>query len=288
MFERLKNGWRLAKATRKLVFKDRSLLKFPIIAFVVSIIEMIAIFIPIFFISLSSSSAVSEVLIIISLLAFYILVTFTSTYIIMAMFISFRSFLSGKKISFGSAFSQVKPYWKLILEWSAFLSVIIMVLRIIESRLGSLGRILNLISSMAISLATLFVVPVILDNKLTPIAAMKRSTKFIIDHFGATFGGLVYTDLYSLAIVFGGLALLIGGLALISISLVFGAVVALAGFIIMIGGGMLLYLLSNIFRLILYDFANYNKVPPGFSADLLQSSIKNKKSGISGFVPGQI
>lgn len=99
----------------------------------------------------------------------------------MAMFIAFRSVTAGNKITMSQAFSQVKPYTKLVIEWSLFYSVIIMIIRLIESRMrGISGIILGAVLSMAIGFATIFVVPVILDEKLTPIKAMKRSASFII------------------------------------------------------------------------------------------------------------
>lgn len=278
MFSNLKNGWALGKATRKLVFQDKKLMVFPLVTAVAVIAEMIAIFVPsALFLTAYSNSPNAIYYYIPILILFYFVVTFTSTYIIMAMLIGFRSFSNKRQIGFKDAFKQTKPYSKLIAEWSLFYAVIIVGIRLLESRIrGIAGIIFGAAIAFAIGIATLFIVPVILDKKLGPIKALKESSSFIIKNFGRTFGGLAYTDLYSLAIIILGVIALIAGLFVVSLNLFAGAAVILAGIGIIAVGAVIAAMLSNIFRLILYDFANYGKVPESFTPEMLKSAIKQK------------
>ena len=275
MFSNLKKGWALGKATRKVVFKDKKLIVFPLVAAIAVIFEIIAILLPsTLFLMVYSNSFYYYILI---LLLFYFIVTFTSTYVIMAMFIGFRGFSKGQKIGFRDAFKQVKPYTKLIAEWSLFYAVIIVGIRLLESRMrGIAGMIFGAAIAFAIGIATLFVVPVILDKKLSPIKAIKESSSFIIKNFGKAFGGLAYVDLYGLAIIFLGILLAVAGFFLISLSLFAGAAILMVGIGIIAIGAMITSMLSNIFRLIIYDFVSYGKVPEGFTADMLKNAVKKK------------
>ena len=275
MFSNLKKGWALGKATRKLVFKDKKLIVFPLVAAIAVIFEIIAILLPsTLFLMVYSNSFYYYILI---LLLFYFIVTFTSTYVIMAMFIGFRGFSKGQKIGFMDTFKQVKPYTKLIAEWSLFYAVIIVGIRLLESRMrGIAGMIFGAAIAFAIGIATLFVVPVILDKKLSPIKAIKESSSFIIKNFGKAFGGLAYVDLYGLAIIFLGILLAVAGFFLISLSLFAGAAILMVGIGIIAIGAMITSMLSNIFRLIIYDFVSYGKVPEGFTADMLKNAVKKK------------
>jgi hypothetical protein len=275
MLSNIKKGWELGKATRKLVFKDKKLMIFPLVAAIAVIAEIIAILLPsALFLVANSNSFYYFILV---LLLFYFVVTFTSTYIIMAMFIGFRSFSNKQPIGFKDAFKQVRPYTKLIAEWSLFYAVIIVGIRLLESRIrGIAGLIFGAAVAFAIGIATLFVVPVILDKKLSPIKALKESSSFIIKNFGKTFGGLAYVDLYGLAIIFLGILLVIAGFSLISFNLIIGAAVILVGIGIAVIGGIITSMLSNIFRLIMYDFLSYGKVPEGFTPDMLKNAVKQK------------
>ena len=276
MFSNIKKGWELGKATRKLVFKDKRLMIFPLVAAVAVIAEMAAILLPsTLFLMVYSNSFYYFILV---LLLFYFVVTFTSTYVIMAMFIGFRSFSNKRQIGFKDAFKQVRPYTKLIAEWSLFYAIIIVGIRLLESRIrGIAGLIFGAAIAFAIGIATLFVVPVILDKKLSPIKALKESSSFIIKNFGKTFGGLAYVDLYGLAIILLGILLVIAGFFLVSFNLIVGAAVILIGIGIAAIGGMITSMLSNIFRLIIYDFISYGKIPEGFTSDMLKNAVKQKR-----------
>ncbi len=276
MFSNIKKGWELGKATRKLVFKDKRLMVFPLVAAVAVIAEMAAILLPsTLFLMVYSNSFYYFILV---LLLFYFVVTFTSTYVIMAMFIGFRGFSNKRQIGFKDAFKQVRPYTKLIAEWSLFYAIIIVGIRLLESRIrGIAGLIFGAAIAFAIGIATLFVVPVILDKKLSPIKALKESSSFIIKNFGKTFGGLAYVDLYGLAIILLGILLVIAGFFLVSFNLIVGAAVILIGIGIAAIGGMITSMLSNIFRLIIYDFISYGKIPEGFTSDMLKNAVKQKR-----------
>jgi hypothetical protein len=287
VFENIKAGWALGKQVRKLVFSDRGLILYPILSAVVVFAEMLLIFLSFFLAVPFTYSQGPGATYILALFIFYLVSTFTSTYILVALLLAFRAYASGKRISLGDAFSQTRRYAKLILEWAIFYSVVIMVVRLIEARLGAIGRIIfGLAAGVAIGVATIFVVPVIIDNKVGPIHAMKQSAEFFIRNFGKTFGGLMYSDLYNLMFIAGGIAIIIIGALALSTSAILGITVAALGLILLVFGIIMNFLTINVFKLILFDYMNGKALPSGISEDLMKQSIqKSRKQAPPGAQP---
>ncbi|HUY70138.1 MAG TPA: DUF6159 family protein [Candidatus Baltobacteraceae bacterium] len=276
MFENVKNGWAVASAVRKLIFKDKRLFGYPILSAVVSLAIAALMFIPTFFLGYGNGSSVAYVIV---LFAYYIIVTFIGTYLLVAMLLAFRAYAGGKEMSMGEALSQTSEYATLIFEWAVFYSIIMMLLRALESRSRGIGGlIISAVASFAISIAILFVIPVIIDQKVGPIKAIESSVKFIKDNLGASFGGLAYSDLYSMIFTFGGIALiaigLLSGIPVIMIPLL---AVGVGLFVV---GALLGFMISNVFRLILYDYKTTGKLPEGIDAKLVQSAIVTKTPGV--------
>ena len=275
MFENVSRGWKLGSEVRKLVFKDKSLFSYPILSAVISIIIAAALFIPMFFATQWGTANY-----VIVLFVYYLLVTFISTYMLVAMLLSFRAYAKGKPISIGQALSQANSYTVQIFEWAVFYSIIMMLLRALESRSrGIAGVILSAVASFALSIAILFVIPVIIDQRAGPIKAIEGSVKFIKDNFGATFGGLLFSDLYSMMFTLGGVAILIVGVIAIAAVGAIAIGIAVIGIVLMVIGGLVGYMISNVFRLILYDYKLTGKLPAGIDAELIKGAVVSKKQG---------
>ncbi|MCL5092860.1 MAG: DUF6159 family protein [Candidatus Marsarchaeota archaeon] len=293
MFEKMRNGFRLGSATRKLIFKDKKLLLYPVIGAIVSLAVMGVLFALLVFggsitafASGSSglSGTYSEAFGIIALFALYVLTAFVSTYVTMAMFMAYKSHRAGKQVTIAQSFIETKQYLKQIFEWAIFYGIVLMIIRAIEQRVGGLGgMIVGGIGSMAIAASALFVVPVIMDNKTGPIASIKLSAKMLIDHFGSTFGGMVYSELYSLGIILLGVAVLIMGVAAISFLGAIAIIGIALGVAIIIFGGIINYTTLNLFRLILYEYVNGKGLPEGFDEEMIKNSVtqkRNRKAGM--------
>lgn len=283
MFGNVKAGWKLSAAVRKLVMGDRRLLLFPVFAGIVIMAETIAIFLSMFLFGMTNSYSS-----IILLFLYYLVVYFTSTYILVAMLIAFRSYTKGTPIGISGALSETASYTLLIFEWAVFEAIVSMVIRAIEQRLGSIGSmIFGLGASIAMSLATMFAVPVILDKKLGPISTLKESTSFVFKNFGKTFGGILYSDLYSLIFIVLGLLLAIAGVAIIMFgSIVPGFIVLIIGVMMLVFGLLLSYILLNVYKLVLYDYMNGGKLPDGISKEMVDGSIKSQPQKRQGFSLG--
>ena len=260
MFERLRAGWRLAKEVRQSVSKDKSMYIFPIASGLLGVFIFLFTMFMVFF---GFSTTVSNSIDITFILAFFIasiVVMFTTTYFLLAMLIAYRSFNSGSPISFRTALSKTWEYKKYALEWAIFYTIIVTIIRAIESRIrGIAGMLIGVIGALTITIATFFAVPAILEEKVGPIKAIESSIHTIRRNFGMTFGGVAYVDLYTLIFILLGFFLIIGSIFImgsLALPLVFILLILAVGIILIVFGLILKFTYMNVLKFILYDYFN--------------------------------
>jgi len=123
---------------------------------------------------------------------------------------------------------------------------------------------------IAWALACYFVVPVLAFEDLTPIEAVKRSSKLFRDTWGEkVIGG------FSLSLV--SLVLMLPGIGLVIVAAFLGGVTGLlVGLAVMILYFLLLSVfmsaVGGIFNAALYRYACFKQVAPAFSQDLIASA----------------
>jgi hypothetical protein len=282
MFERMKAGWRLARQVRESVSRNKNVLYYPLVSGIIAVAVFAFTFVSLFIsIPLNFSTSSSVAIYVLSLLAAYIIVGFVSTLILLAMLIAYRAHNSGNPISMREAFGRAWAYRLQALEWALFYTMLVVILRIIESRFRGIAQIvIGAVGLIMIAIATFFAIPSILDNKSGPIKAVKESVSTIKTNFGATFGGVAYVDLYTMIFTLGGFALLLIGILLLAAALPIFIVVPLiiAGIVLIAFGVVLNYTYMNVLKLVLYDYLNGKGLPEGFNEDDLKSAIKRKKS----------
>src|SRR5712692_3191565 len=96
-----------------------------------------------------------------------------------------------------------------ILQWALVAATVGVILRTLEERMGLIGRIIMRIIGIAWTLACYFVVPVLAFEDLTPIDAVKRSSKLFRDTWGEKVIGGFSLSLVSLVLMLPGIGLLI-------------------------------------------------------------------------------
>ncbi|MDE1871601.1 MAG: hypothetical protein KGI06_05185 [Candidatus Micrarchaeota archaeon] len=293
----IKNGFNIANTTRRIVFRDKQLFAYPIASTVISIVVAVLIFAAAFGIYVFGhmqtldSHVVGFMFFVVAVIAYFI-IFFIGTYFTMAMLIAFREFSKGKRITMGQALGMTSQYKKLILEWSAFYIIIATIIHVVEglirgalSRYGFTGNIISSFitggANLAFAGAVAFSLPVILDNRTGPIETIKSSTGFILKNFGDTFGGLVFAEIFQIALTLLGLVVIF--LAFLALPSILLAIALFSiGMVLIVAGLLMRYVLFNCFKLIVYDYKTKKVLPKGFDAKLIESSIKKKKKSPGG------
>ncbi|HKJ96980.1 MAG TPA: DUF6159 family protein [Thermoplasmataceae archaeon] len=272
-FTGLKAGWSLAKSVRALVSGDRSLLIYPVISGIIGVVLFGLTFLGSLFIPIDFPVHWK---IIVGVAISYVVTGFVSTYFLVAMLISFKSYEAGDRIGMGEALARTRPYTVRILEWAIFYTILVMILRAIESRFRGISQIVVAgVGSLGITIATFFAVPAILEKKVGPIDAVKESLGTIRRTVGPVFGGVVYIDLYTLIFTLGGMLLALAG-GIFMPNLVLKVILIGTGVAIMVLGMVLNFTYFNILKLLLYDYFNGEKLPEGIDETLVQQAIKRR------------
>jgi hypothetical protein len=158
-----------------------------------------------------------------------------------------------------------------IIMWAIVAATVGMVLRAIQDRAGFLGKIAVGLVGAVWSLATFFVVPVLVLEDLPVGAAYARSLEIFEEKWGEAFVGSAGIGL---AATLAWIALFGVVFLLLAAHLVVGAIaVVVAGFIAL---SMFFSALQGVYVASRHSFASRGQIPPGFDASLLKEAFVRK------------
>ena len=183
--------------------------------------------------------------------------------------------LSGGQVTVGEAFEVAVARLPAIVGYSMIGATIGLVIRVVEERVGILGRLIGVAVGLAWAVATFLVVPVLVVENVGPVEGIKRSMSMLRRTWGE---GLVCrvgigaaSGLISLAFVLAcgivvAIAVQIGSVPLIVMSVL----AAIAGLIAI---GVISRTLAGIFTAALYAYATGRGTMPGIPADLITGAF---------------
>ncbi len=287
MFDRISRSWALSRQSWQVLRSDKQLVLFPLISSLACFMVLVSFALPIFmttdFEALKQSkganpSAYGPAYYIV-LFAFYF-VNFTVISFFNAALIgcAMRKF-DGEEVTVADGMQIAMSRLPQILGWALVSATVGMVLRMIAERSGFIGRIVIGLLGFVWTIATYFVVPVLVVEKVGPIEAVKRSGAIIRKTWGESLA--VNLGLGALSFV-GFLVSLVPtaiGIALtVSTNSVVPAAVGLGISLIML---VLLALITSTLKMILiaalYRYASTGLVPEQFDGGLLRQVFKEKK-----------
>jgi hypothetical protein len=170
--------------------------------------------------------------------------------------------IEGRTPTIASSMAQAWGRRSVVFQWALLSAVVGTAIRLLEERLGVVGRILGFAGGLAWIVATYLVIPVLAFENLGPIEAVKRSSSILKARFGTvTRGGLRFGATFlglSIAAVF----VVLFGVALIAGRAYFiGVPAAVAGFAGLLGIGMYAQAAGMYMRTLLYRFATERPIP---------------------------
>lgn len=194
-----------------------------------------------------------------------------------AALVQFRGQDPTLKESLAAAYSKAGP----LLAFSGLQATVGLILNILSDRLPFAGKIATWIAGAAWSVASMFALPIIMDNKETnPLKVVRHSSQIFTKVWGeSTFIG-VGLGLIGIAIGVFMFFILAGGVALsvIYMTWVFGAIGAGLFLIGLMIFGVVLSALSTIVKSAAYYYASTNQLPAGFDEELIRSVFRPKKA----------
>jgi hypothetical protein len=171
----------------------------------------------------------------------------------------------------GSALAAAAKRAGPILLWAVVAATVGTLLKIIHDRVGFLGRIIAGLIGAAWSLATFFVVPVIVLEDHSVAESFKRSLGVFTQTWGESFvGGLSL-----------GVAALCAWVTLVALTGLLAYVIGIAAVGFFVLGAVFLVVLFNtlngIFVASLYRYATEGQTPAGFDQSLLANAFIEKR-----------
>jgi len=188
--------------------------------------------------------------------------------------------MSGGQVTVGEAFGVAAARFPAIIGYSMIGATVGLVIRMIEERIGLLGRIIGLAVGIAWAVATFLVVPILVVENVGPIEGIKRSMALLRRAWGE---GLVCrvgigaaSGLIGLVIsMSGGLVILV---AVTSGMLPLAAFAMIVTTLALLALGVLSRTLSGIFMAALYAYATDRGVMPGIPAEMIRGAFGPKSS----------
>lgn len=168
-----------------------------------------------------------------------------------------------------------------LLAFSGLQATVGLILNILSDRLPFAGKIATLIAGAAWSVATMFALPVIMDNKETkPLETVRHSSRIFTKIWGeSVFIGLglgiisVGVSIIMFVVLFSGVAL-----SVIYSNWAFGVI----SFVLFLAGlmfySLVLTTLTTIVKTAAYYYASTNQLPTGFDEELIRNVFKPKKA----------
>lgn len=272
--ERIRNGWRLAKASWRVLAQDRELVAIPIVAGVVSLVVFGVV-------GGAGLAAFADddgnvglagwiVLAVATLLATWVSVVGQAAVVSGA-----GQRMDGDDPTLGSSFAGARSRAGRLFEWAALATAVALVVDTVQQRFGILGNILGALGGMAFRVLSFLALPVIVFEDVSAIGGFKRSAQLLRSTWGEqlSFG-------FGLGLV--GLLAALPGVAVAAALAVTGvAGLQVLGFVIgalwIIAVVAVTSALSAVFKTALYRYAVQQPVDIAFDTDDLSGAFHRRQ-----------
>lgn len=278
-------SWALMKASAAVLRSDKSLLVFPLLSGLCTLLVAASFLVPVGMAMVGQQQAGEQIGRHMSagtyllMFCFYLVQYFVIIFFQTALTGVALMHLRGEPASVGAGFALARARLPQILGYALIAATVGLLLRMVQERLGLIGRLAAGFIGLAWTVATFLVVPVLASEGVGPVDAVKRSVELLKRSWGENLignGGIgvVFGLLIVLAVLLG--AALIGGAVVLqsAAAIVLAAVVVVLGLTLL---GLVQASLQGIYSAALYRYAEAGEASVGFDQALLQQAFAPKK-----------
>jgi hypothetical protein len=186
--------------------------------------------------------------------------------------------LRGGDPTVADGFRAAMQHLPRIAMWALVSATVGLILRVIAERANLIGKIITGLLGAAWSIATYFIVPVMIFEKRTLRDSVKQSTQLIAKTWGESLVAAGGIGTFVMLLALAGLVLPVAAFFISATAVL----VALAVMVIYwIALSVMTAALSGIFRTALYLYAAEGRTPEGFTPDYVQHAFAAKGAGKS-------
>ncbi len=290
----LKRSWEITKLTFHVMKEDKELILYPVLAGFFSLLLILSLAVPTIIISLLEQTGAPLFGIMEYFLMFiiYFGLAFIATFFNTCVVYTAKKRFSGGNATPSETFKFAMSKIHLIAMWSVLTATVGLLLMALENMArrakgvgGILLHILRGILSVSWSIITIFVVPAMVYNDLTPIDAIKKSIEVLKKTWGESLVrylglGTVQT-LITLAVLIPLLLITVG--SFLSGMFILAGIMVLVIIVYVALVSIVFSLANSIFNTALFEYASTGKVPKQYTKEIMEHAFKHeKKTGIFG------
>lgn len=285
MFEALARSWNLAKESMRVLRQDPELILFPVISFIAGVV-IAGVLGGIGFATGGFGDGGITGLGIFYVLLFYLATYFVTIYFQVALVASVKLRLSGGNPNLGYGVREARKKLGPIIAWTVLAAAVGLLLRLLEEAarhntsgpIRIVAQIIIGLIGVAWSLATFFVIPVIVYEGLGGFDALRRSAGVIKRRWGEAVVGQAGITLvmWLLALVIGAVLLIPGVIALNAggAGLAIGVLFIAAAIVSVLFIIALATALQSVYTTVLYQYVTTGQTAEVFSKSMLDSAFK--------------
>ena len=273
------------KASATVLRSDKSLLVFPLLSGLCTLLVAASFLIPVAVMVIGGEHAGQDfhqrmpMGAYLLMFAFYLVQYFVIIFFQTALTGVALMHLRGEPTSVAAGFALARSRLPHIFGYALIAATVGLLLRMVQERLGLIGRLVVGFLGLAWTVATFLVVPILASQDVGPVDAVKRSVELLKRSWGENLignGGIgVVFGLLMLLAVLVAAALIGGAVASQSIvAIVFAVVVVVFGFILL---GLIQSSLHGIYAAALYRYAESGEASVGFDQGLLEQAFRSKQ-----------
>jgi hypothetical protein len=281
MFERLSNGWQLAKESWGVLQQDKELIVFPILSGISCLLVVASFLVPLWAADAFANAGnapeefqepIAWLLMFLFYFVNYFVVTFFNSALIACAVIRFRG--GDPTVAHGIKASMNRlPQ---IAGWALVSATVGVILKAIESRSERVGQIVAGLMGTAWSIATFVVVPVLVVEGTGPIEAVKRSVSILKRTWGESLAANFGIGLITFLATLPAIGLIIGGVALLTTSQILGGILIALGIVALIVVSLISATLDSVVLAAIYLYAADEEIPSGFDSRLLKNAFASR------------
>jgi Family of unknown function (DUF6159) len=250
-------GKAILRASLALFRQDRQMIWLPIMATITAVIAFAIVAGPI-----GLALGHNGIGVILALICGSVVATAATVIFNVALVFAATDRIEGRTPTIGGSMAQAWGRRNVIFSWAILSAVVGTAIRLLEQRLGLVGRLIGIAGGLAWAVATFLVIPVLAFENVGPIEAIKRSSHILKARFGTIARGGLRFGLLFLGLSLAALAVLaIGVVAIVKHAYVIGVPVAAIGFVLLIGVSMYAQAAGMYMRTILYRYATDQPIP---------------------------
>ena len=270
--ERIRNGWRLAKASWTVLSHDRELVAIPVIAGIASLVVFAVVAVPGVALLADDDAINWAAWIVLAIAA--LLATWVSAIGQAAVVSGAGQRMDGADPTLGSAFAGARSRTGRLLEWAVLATVVAIVLDVIRDRLGLFGNIISSLGNMAFSVLSFLALPVIVFEDVGAIDGFKRSSQLLRGTWGEQLSFTFGLGIIGFLVALPGIALAVGFAATGIVALqVIGVGLGVAWVIAVMA---VTSALSAVFKTALYRYASQAPVDVAFDTADLSGAFRQR------------